>query len=107
MRVASRWIAAASPKAGRCGGSGGGVIPVDQLAAVADDDAIGDLQDTVMLVVAAPPDAQDRLVRSDLELLLLIWHGEAAGDGGFEAQGEGEQVSAGTPDGERHIPHVA
>ena len=48
-----------------------GVARVDQLMALADDGAVGEVEDAAVLVVAPPPEDQHRLRLSDLQLLLL------------------------------------
>ena len=47
----------------------GGVIPVDQLVALADDGAMGEVEDAAVLVVAPQPEDQHRLRFGDLQLL--------------------------------------
>ena len=36
-------------------GSGGGVIPIDQLLSIANDDPVGEIQNVILLVVAPAP----------------------------------------------------
>lgn len=56
----------------RSSGSGCGIISVDQLVSIANNDSVGEVEDVIALVVTPAPEHKNWLIEVYLQLLLLF-----------------------------------
>ncbi|MGH3772313.1 MAG: hypothetical protein ACRDRW_13110, partial [Pseudonocardiaceae bacterium] len=85
IREDIRWIV-------RSAGSGCGIIPVDQLVSIADNDLVGEIEDVVALIVTPAPEHKNWLIHVYLQLLLLAAAGKSTCYGLLEANSVAELV---------------